>query len=404
MLYTIIGMLVIILDQGVKMYVDKIINYTNTSIPLIPNVLTLVRVQNDGAAFSFLAGGGARIWFIALTLIFTLVVVLALVTNFISGKFGRWCMVLVTAGGLSNCLDRVLYGFVIDMFKIELFDFAVFNVADIFITVFCIAFIIYILFGGEKETDPDEEDEFDEDEEEEDRPKRVKKARKDKYADLYEEDEDEEEVYSRRRSGKKSRASYDEEDFEDDYKPVKASRSRKPSYDEDDKEYQPKRRASKKPTFEDDGQFEEMFGGKSSGKSEKTSKRSESRNNVQRDYDDEPVSSSRKAAPVKSAKATPADIGRSGSRRSAETPSDYDDPFAEWERANAAVRGNYSAPDQEVAPARKPFRKTVEEVANENGFNYGDDLITHSAPKAAAKPVSDDFDDFDLDSILNEFK
>ena len=105
MLYTIIGMLVIILDQGVKMYVDKVINYSNTSIPLIPNVLTLVRVQNDGAAFSFLAGGGARIWFIVLTLIFTLAVVLALVTNFISGKFGRWCMVLVTAGGLSNCLD-----------------------------------------------------------------------------------------------------------------------------------------------------------------------------------------------------------------------------------------------------------------------------------------------------------
>ena len=151
MLYSIIGILVIIFDQLVKYWVDEHINYLNPSVDLIPNVLSLVRVQNDGAAFSFLQGGGARIWFIALTAVFALLVVLALATNFISGRFGRWCLVFITAGGLSNMIDRVRFGYVIDMFKFELFDFAVFNVADIFITVFCIAFILYILFGGEKE-------------------------------------------------------------------------------------------------------------------------------------------------------------------------------------------------------------------------------------------------------------
>lgn len=386
MLYTIIGMLVIILDQGVKMYVDKVINYTNTSIPLIPNVLTLVRVQNDGAAFSFLAGGGARIWFIVLTLIFTLAVVLALVTNFISGKFGRWCMVLVTAGGLSNCLDRVLYGFVIDMFKIELFDFAVFNVADIFITVFCIAFIIYILFGGEKETDPDEEDEFDEDEEEEDRPKRVKKAKKDKYADLYEEDEDDEDSSSRRRSGKKSRSSYDAED-------------------EDYEEYPPRRKSSGKASFEeDDDRFEEMFGAKPSKKAAKSAKKPDRRSKVQDDYDDYEDEKPRKAAPVRSAKAAPAETGKPAEKRSADVQPDFEDPFAEWERANAAARGSYSAPEQETASARKPFRKTVEEAANETISYAKDDFFAEPAAKAPAKASSADFDDFDLDSILNEFK
>ena len=140
MLYSIIGILVIIFDQLVKYWVDENINYLNPSIELIPNVLSLVRVQNDGAAFSFLQGGGARIWFVALTAIFAILVVIALATNFISGRFGRWCLVFITAGGLSNMIDRVRFGYVIDMFKIELFDFAVFNVADIFITVFCIAF------------------------------------------------------------------------------------------------------------------------------------------------------------------------------------------------------------------------------------------------------------------------
>ena len=163
MLYAIVGMLVIILDQGVKYWVTNNIMLNTVTEPLLPGVLSLVRMHNDGAVFSFLAGGGARVYFVILTAVFTIAVILALATNFINGKFGRWCLVLVTAGGLSNCLDRILYGFVVDMFKIDLFDFAVFNVADIFITVFSLLFILYIIFGGENRGRKAEEagDEFD---------------------------------------------------------------------------------------------------------------------------------------------------------------------------------------------------------------------------------------------------
>lgn len=166
MLYAIVGMLVIILDQGVKYWVTNHIMLNTITEPLIPGVLSLVRMHNDGAAFSFLAGGGARIYFVILTAVFTVAVILALVTNFINGKFGRWCLVLVTAGGLSNCLDRILYGYVVDMFKIDLFDFAVFNVADIFITVFALLFILYVIFGGENRGKKEEDvyDAFDDEE------------------------------------------------------------------------------------------------------------------------------------------------------------------------------------------------------------------------------------------------
>ena len=47
MLYSIVGILVIIFDQLVKYWVDEHINYLNPSVDLIPNVLSLVRVQND---------------------------------------------------------------------------------------------------------------------------------------------------------------------------------------------------------------------------------------------------------------------------------------------------------------------------------------------------------------------
>ena len=133
MLYSIVGLLVIILDQAVKYWVQNTLFGTDI-VKFIPGVISLVNVHNDGAAFSFLSGSGARIYFIIATGVFTVLVIIALATNFISGKVSRWSLVLVTAGGLANCIDRVIYGYVQDMFKVELFNFAIFNVADVFIT------------------------------------------------------------------------------------------------------------------------------------------------------------------------------------------------------------------------------------------------------------------------------
>lgn len=169
MLYAIVAVLVIILDQWVKYWVAGNLSVGVGVKEFIPGIISLVNVHNDGAAFSFLSGSGARIYFIIICGVFTVGVIIALATNLISDPVGRWSAVLVVAGGLSNCIDRILYGYVQDMFKIELFDFAVFNVADIFITVFCFVFILYVLFGGEKKPDyDDEDDQYDEDDEETD--------------------------------------------------------------------------------------------------------------------------------------------------------------------------------------------------------------------------------------------
>lgn len=115
----------------------------------------------------------------------------------------------MTAGGLSNCIDRVISGYVQDMFKIELFNFPIFNVADIFITVFCLVFVFAIIFEKDRPDDYYDDEFDDEDDEEEDRPprrklreqkksapdaavtesapeKKSRKARKAKYEDEYE--------------------------------------------------------------------------------------------------------------------------------------------------------------------------------------------------------------------------
>lgn len=239
MLYAIFAVLVIILDQGTKLLVSNSVPVETGGETFIPGILSIVHVNNDGAAFSFLAGSGARIFFIILTGVFTIAVIVALATKFICGPLARWSIVLVTAGGISNCIDRVIYGYVVDMFKLEPINFPVFNVADIFITVFALLFVLAIIFERDRRTEDDFlDDEFDEDDEddyeEDERPRRLsrKEKRAARRAARYDDEEDEEEEPapkpSRKQRAALPKAAREEEDDEDET-PVELPRPRRSS-------------------------------------------------------------------------------------------------------------------------------------------------------------------------------
>lgn len=209
MLYAIVAMLVIIADQWLKYWVAGNIVLDTGIKELIPGVLSLVNIHNQGAAFGFLSGGNARIYFIIICVVFTVAVIVALATNFISGSLGRWSAVFIMAGGIGNCIDRILYGYVQDMFKVEFFNFPIFNVADIAITVFCFVFILYILFGGEGRSARDRRlEDDDDDDEEEDEPVRPLRRR-------------EKEEAPAKQPARKSR----QPKFEQDYEQFKAARA-----------------------------------------------------------------------------------------------------------------------------------------------------------------------------------
>ena len=58
----------------------------------------------------------------------------------------NWSMVLVAAGAVGNAIDRAFYGYVVDMFRTEFMNFAIFNVADIFLTCGAAFMVVYALF------------------------------------------------------------------------------------------------------------------------------------------------------------------------------------------------------------------------------------------------------------------
>lgn len=148
MLYAIIAVVILIADQWLKYWVTVNITLATGSEALIPGVVKLVNIHNSGMSFGLLDNVPFARWLlIGLTAVMVVVIVILLVRRTFDSKFAVWCEVLVLAGALGNCIDRVLYGYVVDMFKLEFVNFAVFNIADIVLVVSCLMFIIYLLVG-----------------------------------------------------------------------------------------------------------------------------------------------------------------------------------------------------------------------------------------------------------------
>ena len=79
-------------------------------------------------------------------LILIAITIFAVKDKMLTPKVQGFALTAFVAGGFSNWIDRIAHGFVIDMFEPIFMRFAVFNVADIFITVGATVFIVaYVL-------------------------------------------------------------------------------------------------------------------------------------------------------------------------------------------------------------------------------------------------------------------
>lgn len=145
MWYAIVAILILIADQGLKYWVTVNIALDTGHVTLIPGVLELTNIHNNGAAFSMLEHAPHWI-FIIFTLVFAAIAVFCLRHNVVHGKVGRWSVVLVLAGAVGNCIDRILSGYVVDMFNFLFVRFAVFNLADVFIVVAGITLCLHVIF------------------------------------------------------------------------------------------------------------------------------------------------------------------------------------------------------------------------------------------------------------------
>ena len=146
--YVLFAAAVVGLDQFTK-YLTLVNIPLHGEVPFIPHFLGFTYVRNYGAAFSSFQG---QQWLFALIFgAFTLGILWEYFKKPMGfNRFERWCIAAIYAGGLGNMIDRLRFGYVVDMIQTLFMDFPVFNVADCFITCGCIIMMVSLfLFNKE---------------------------------------------------------------------------------------------------------------------------------------------------------------------------------------------------------------------------------------------------------------
>lgn len=133
----------VILDQLTKaIVVSQMALYEE--VPFLPGLIRFYHTRNTGAAFSMFSDNR---WVFMVFSVIAMMIMTYLLVKF----HGRhWLLSVslaaVLGGGIGNMIDRVLSGYVVDFLDFQFVKFAVFNVADIFVTCGSVALAVYILF------------------------------------------------------------------------------------------------------------------------------------------------------------------------------------------------------------------------------------------------------------------
>ena len=139
-IYTIIFTFI---DQVSKGLINIYLNL-NQSVEIIPNFLSFTYVHNTGAAFSIFEG--AKCFFIIIAFIALNIIYLFFIKDKKLKNSEIVIYALLISGIIGNLIDRILFGYVIDFIDVNIFNFAIFNLAYSFIVVAVI--LLLIMMGG----------------------------------------------------------------------------------------------------------------------------------------------------------------------------------------------------------------------------------------------------------------
>ena len=130
----------IICDFISKQLVFNLINLNN--FISITSFFDIAHIHNFGIAFGFFSGFYPPWIFISIGIIITLLVLLMFTKT--NNNIEKWGFIAILSGAISNIMDRIINGFVIDFlyFHYKEFYWPAFNFADIYISfgIFLIVF------------------------------------------------------------------------------------------------------------------------------------------------------------------------------------------------------------------------------------------------------------------------
>ncbi|MBC8744759.1 signal peptidase II [Lactobacillus sp. Marseille-P7033] len=138
-----IGIIIIltICDQLLKYWVASSIALGGSKT-LIPGIVELTNLRNTGAAWSLFEG--QQVFFTIVTIV-AIVVISYFIWKYRKNGAMLTGLALIMAGTIGNFIDRLVHGYVVDMFETIFINFPIFNIADMCLTLGVIWLIICIL-------------------------------------------------------------------------------------------------------------------------------------------------------------------------------------------------------------------------------------------------------------------
>ncbi|MEH2347301.1 MAG: signal peptidase II [Nostoc sp.] len=138
-LFWIAAFIAFFLDQITKYWVVQTFSLGQT-LPLLPGIFHFTYVTNTGAAFSLLSGKVE--WLRWLSLGVSLVLIAFALFGPTLNLWDQLGYGLILGGAMGNGIDRFVLGYVVDFLDFRLINFAVFNVADSFISIGIVCLLI----------------------------------------------------------------------------------------------------------------------------------------------------------------------------------------------------------------------------------------------------------------------
>ncbi len=137
--------IILVADLVSKEYAVKFLStQSGMFYEAIPHLINFQYTQNTGAGFGMFKGNTT-----ALTVITLIVVIALMIFLILKLKENMWLrvsLIFIIGGGIGNIVDRINLGYVRDFIQFAFWDeFAIFNVADSFVTVGACMLIVVLI-------------------------------------------------------------------------------------------------------------------------------------------------------------------------------------------------------------------------------------------------------------------
>ncbi len=149
MIYIFIAAGIFVADWFIKDYIEKTKQFGKEEKIFNGNII-LNKYHNKGAMLNFMDKNPNGVMIVSGAILGMIIVMFALLLPKKNNRVLKFGMSLLVGGALSNVIDRINKGYVVDYFSFKWLKKVIFNISDIFIFIGSVLIMITSLFKADR--------------------------------------------------------------------------------------------------------------------------------------------------------------------------------------------------------------------------------------------------------------